>query len=162
MKKNLLLTAVLLAAMVVSCTSTGGAAGGNTGEPKVEITLTAAEAELITNGAMVLENGDTNIGYWASTDDQAKWTLDVPEDGEYTVVCRYSCTESQPGSIVKLTVGDQSLEYKVKSTTDWTSYTKREMGKLNLKAGKQTVVAQATKIAAKYVMNLAELIFQKF
>ncbi len=160
MKKNLLLVAVLLAAMIVSCTSTGGAAAS--GEPKVELKLAAADAELVTTGQLQIEDANSNIGWWASTEDQAKWTLEVPEDGEYTVIARYSCTESQPGSMVKLTVGDASLEFKVKSTTDWTSYTKREAGKMTLKKGKQTVVIQATKIAARFVMNLTDLIFQKF
>ena len=157
MKTSLLFTAVLLAALVLSCTSTGGAASG---EP-IELTLSAVDAELVTEGQLQLEDANQNIGWWASTDDQARWTLEVPEDGEYTVLARYSCTETQPGSVVKLTVGDASLEYTVESTVDWTSYTKREMGKMKLKKGSQPVVIQALSIPARFVMNLTDLIFQK-
>jgi hypothetical protein len=162
MRKSLLFTFVLLTAMIVACTTTGGGAAAEAGEPKVELVLKAEDAELVTDAQLQLEDANMNIGWWASTDDQAKWTLEVPEDGEYTVLARYSCTETQPGAVVKLTVGDQSIEYKVRSTSDWVSYTKREMGKMTLKAGSQPVVIQAVSIKAKYVMNLTDLIFQKF
>jgi len=161
MKKNLLLAAVLLvgAAMIFSCTSTGGAAAG---EPKVELELIAEEAELVTNAQLQIEDANKNIGWWGSIDDQAKWTLDVPEDGEYTVLFTYSLDPQFPGSLVKLTVGDASLEYKTRDTGAWSNYTTREAGKMMLKKGKQPVVIQATKIANRFVMNLTAIKLQKF
>lgn len=161
MNKNLLLTALLLAAMVVSCASSGGSSAA-TGEPKVELVLKAEDAELVTTGQLQIEDANKNLGWWGKTDDQAKWTLEVPEDGEYKVTYRYSLDPQFPGSTVKLTVGDASIEYVCKDTSAWSSYVKREAGKMNLKKGKQPVVIQATKIANRFVMNLTDIIFQKY
>jgi hypothetical protein len=157
MKKNLLLTAILLAAVIMSCTSTGGAASG---EPVV-LQLIAADAELVTEGQLQIEDANQNIGWWASTDDQAKWTLDVPEDGEYTVLFTYSLDPEFPGSVVKLTVGDASIEYTCVDTGAWSTYTTREVGKMMLKKGSQPVVIQAVSIGNRFVMNLTTIKFMK-
>jgi hypothetical protein len=157
MKKSLLFTAVLLAAMIVSCTTTGG--GAASGEPKVVMALKAEDAELVTTGQLQLEDANMNIGWWSSTDDQAKWTLEVPADGEYTVAFRYSVAESFKGAMVKLMVGDASLEWEVETTGEWANYRTKEIGKMNLKAGSQPVVIQATEIANRFVMNLTDIKF---
>jgi hypothetical protein len=160
MKKNLLLTAVLLTAMIVSCTTTGGSGGGSSDEAMV-LELKAEDAELVTTGQLQLEDANMNIGWWASTDDQIKWTLEVPEDGEYTVLYRYSLDPQFPGSVVKLTVGDQSLEYTMEDTGEWSNYRTLEVGKMSLKAGSQPVVIQAVSIENRFVMNLKSIKFMK-
>ena len=161
MKRNLILTAVLLAAMIVSCTTAGGGAVDQD-EPKVTLALKAEDADLVTDSQLQIEDANMNIGWWSSLNDQAKWTLEVPEDGEYSVVIRYSVADSFAGATVKLTVGETSVEWDVKTTNDWSSYTNKEVGKINLKAGSQPVVIQATNIKNRFVMNLTDIKFLKY
>ncbi|MBN1647177.1 MAG: hypothetical protein JW874_04020 [Spirochaetales bacterium] len=163
MKKMFKVAVILVAllALVVSCASSDGAkkssassAGGG-----AKITLKAKDAELVTSKEMTFEDGNQNIGWWSDLGDQAKWNLEVATPGTYMVVITFSCTASQPGSVVKVMVGDKELEWTVGNTTDWNSFKKAEIGTVDLKAGTVPVMMQAKSIKVRFVANVTRVDF---
>jgi hypothetical protein len=150
---------IAVAALVVSCASSGGASGGSSGAG-AKIKLQAKDAEL-AGKEITFEDANQNVGWWSDTGDTAKWNLEVAEAGTYMVQVQYSCTESQPGSVVDITIGDSALEWTVASTSDWASYKKVDIGTVDLAAGTVPVMMQAKSIKTRFVANVATLIFVK-
>ena len=167
MKKNLLLTVIAVLAFVVSCGTTGGGGMASSTEPPANPTtvlkLMAADAKLTTNAQLQYEQSAdrNNIGWWENTDDLIQWTLDVKEAGNYWVMARISCDPQFPGSEVNVTVNNKVLSFKVPDTGSWTDYVTINCGSVQLQPGSYPVKVQASKVANRFVCNLAYISFIK-
>ncbi|MBN2351511.1 MAG: carbohydrate-binding protein [Spirochaetales bacterium] len=169
MKKNFFLTVIAVLAFVVSCGTTGGGGDGMASSteppanPTTVIKLQAADAKLTTNAQLQYEQSADrdNIGWWEKTDDLIDWTLEVKEAGTYWVMARVSCDPQFPGSEVNVTVNNKVLNFTVPDTGSWTDYVMLNCGSVDLKPGSYPVRVQATKVASRFVCNLAYLSFMK-
>ena len=99
--------------------------------------------------------GKDNIGFWTSAADWVSWDFTVTKPGQFTVELTFACDKGSEGSEYALTLGDQKLTGKVESTGSWTSFTKKELGKVKLdKAGKYALAVRPTSKPKLAVMNL--------
>jgi arylsulfatase A len=53
------------------------------------------------------------VDNWASTKAYPYWRLNIVRSGDYGVVLKYACAESDVGSLLRVEVGGESLELKV-------------------------------------------------
>ena len=151
MKKAALLVVVVVVAMLAGCSK----------EP-VTITLAAEDADLTTDGALVLEqdneSGAYNVGWWETITDEVSWDINVEQAGSYTVSVNYSCDPQFPGSTIVVSVGSQSVQGTIRDTGAWSSYVTQELGTINLQAGTRTVSVRASSVANRFVCNLRTVV----
>jgi hypothetical protein len=159
MKKISLFAILLVILLFAACTTTG--TKEDSGKPKTIIKLEAKDSELIPGDGSKLETDGINIGWWESTEDQIKWSLDIENEGEYTVLAFFSCPEEFAGSEVDVTINEQTSTFKVFSTGDWESFMFVEIGKYNLTAGQHTMLIQAVTIPDRFVCNIKYVRVQK-
>jgi putative membrane-bound dehydrogenase-like protein len=86
---------------------------------------------------LVMEKQYGNLGYWQSEDDQAVWTVEVPQTGVYTVSLDWACDAGSAGNAFVLEAGGKSLTGKVASTGSWDTYKQAKVGEIELQAGRQ-------------------------
>ena len=103
-----------------------------------KLSLPAAAAE-IYGPSIIFEPQYKNLGWWSSVDDQAQWSIDVPQSGKYQVRIDYACDNSTAGNPFVLQSGDKTLAGKVAGTGNWDTYKQTPIGTLELPAGRQTV-----------------------
>src|SRR5262249_18346438 len=58
---------------------------------------------------LILEKQYGNLGYWASPDDHAVWTVEVPRAGKYAVWLDWACDNGSAGNTFELRAGGQAL-----------------------------------------------------
>jgi hypothetical protein len=122
---------------------------------------------------LVLEDKFTNLGYWSSQDDRAEWTIEISKAGLYAVEMEYACADSSSGDRFVLEVqggaiddgkagsgkrgdghtddgktresraAESRLAGKVAGTGTWDDYRRLAIGRLELRAGPQTLTFQA-------------------
>jgi len=109
--------------------------------------LNAREAELITRARLKFEDSDGggDIGWWTNTDDEIRWRLVVPTDGEYSISARVSCARQFSGSRVGVTVAGRSFPFSVPDTGEWYYYVDLALGNIPLKAGTYPVTVKPRK-----------------
>ena len=101
--------------------------------------LTARNCE-IYGSKLVFEDKYANLGYWASEDDHAVWTVDVAKAGRYVVWLDYACTDGSAGDTFQLQAGEQRLTGKIAGTGSWDDYRQTKVGEIELPAGRQRLV----------------------
>ena len=156
MKKSLIVTAIICVIFIFSCVSTPGKS-----TPPIE--LHAFDAELITTGSLVYEEGPDRecVGWWESPDDQISWTFDVAKGGEYSVTLRVACASSFAGSLVGVTIDGQKLEFTMPDTYEWESYFDEEIGNVKLEPGSYTIVVKGLELVDRFFGNLQGVTFKK-
>ena len=105
-------------------------------------TLTPATCE-IYGPSIVLEEKYGNLGYWASPEDSAAWSMDVPKSGRYYVDFEWACPDNSAGNLWKLDVESASLTGKVVGTKTWDIYQQARMGAIRLEAGQQRLTLRS-------------------
>jgi hypothetical protein len=83
------------------------------------------------------------LGWWTSAEDEARWKIDVPRAGRYSVRLNFACDASAAGNKFELTVGPSRLEGQVPATGTWYDQREEVFGDIELSEGKQTVVLRA-------------------
>jgi hypothetical protein len=89
------------------------------------------------------EADDGYIGYWTDLNSSVSWTINVPEEGNYSVEIAYSCLKANAGSRLRVELqGGAAVERIVKSTvtrTDYklplTQYHTERLGEIEIPAG---------------------------
>src|SRR5262249_8669592 len=100
--------------------------------------LTSGNCE-IYGSTLVYEPEHANLGYWASADDYATWTVDVPAAGKYQVEFYYSCDDSVKSNPYRLECGGQALAGRTISTGNWETYRDSQAGEITLPQGEQQI-----------------------
>jgi hypothetical protein len=99
------------------------------------LTLTADEAEIVGDGA-ILELGEpSNIGNWTRVHDGLRWTVRGAVSGNYLVSALVSIPDSEAGSTFEVSVQGQHVNGRVPGTGSWTSYRSVPLGEVKIEGG---------------------------
>jgi arylsulfatase A-like enzyme len=101
------------------------------------------------------------LGFWVNADDTASWTFHAPAAGNYRVTVLQGCGKGQGGSAVAVEVGASKCEFTVEETGHFQRFVPREVGKLTLAAGENTLVVRPLKKAKAAVMDLRRVILER-
>ncbi|MEY3940605.1 MAG: Arylsulfatase, partial [Pseudomonadota bacterium] len=92
------------------------------------------------------------LGFWVNAEDTASWTFQAPKAGTYRVTVLQGCGKGNGGSVVALDTKQGSCEFTVEETGHFQRFVPREIGKLTLVAGENTLTVRPVKKAKAAVM----------
>ena len=126
-----------------------------------EITLTAATGT--PHGKNLRYEPETYknvLGYWTEVDDWADWELTIPKNGKYEVEVQCGCGANNGGSVVRLEVGSESLQWTVRDTGHFQNMIVENIGSVQLMAGnfRLAVKPQSKKGAA--IMDIRTIVLR--
>ncbi len=101
------------------------------------------------------------LGFWVNAADTASWTFQAPKAGTYRVTVLQGCGKGQGGSVVALDTKQGSCEFTVEETGHFQRFIPREVGKLTLVAGENTLDVRPIKKTAAAVMDLRRVILER-
>ena len=101
------------------------------------------------------------LGFWVNADDTASWTFQAPKAGTYRVTVLQGCGKGNGGSVVALDTQQGSCEFTVEETGHFQRFVPREVGKLTLVAGENTLTVRPVKKAKAAVMDLRRVILER-
>ena len=114
--------------------------------------LSASKAS-IYGSTLVFEPKYGNLGYWTSTDDVARWTLQIEAAIKYKVTLDYAC-DHDSGNAFQLDVDDQQLSGTIKGTGSWDNYRMVEIGKITLSPGSHTLIFRSASPLSRPLLDL--------
>ena len=101
------------------------------------------------------------LGFWVNADDTASWTFQASKAGTYRVTVLQGCGKGNGGSVVALDTKQGSCEFTVEETGHFQRFVPREVGKLTLVAGENTLTVRPVKKAKAAVMDLRRVILER-
>lgn len=101
------------------------------------------------------------LGSWANAEDTASWTFQAPRAGEYRVTVLQGCDKGNGGSVVALDTAQSSCEFTVEETGHFQRFIPREIGRLKLVAGENTLTVRPVRLAKAAVMDLRRVILER-
>ena len=101
------------------------------------------------------------LGFWVNAADTASWTFNAPKAGTYRVTVLQGCGKGNSGSVVALDTQQGSCEFTVEETGHFQRFVPREVGKLKLVAGENTLTVRPVKKAKAAVMDLRRVILER-
>ncbi|MEY3109984.1 MAG: Arylsulfatase [Verrucomicrobiota bacterium] len=101
------------------------------------------------------------LGFWVNAEDTASWTFQAPKAGTYRVTVLQGCGKGNGGSVVALDTSQGSCEFTVEETGHFQRFVPREIGKLTLVAGENTLTVRPVKKAKAAVMDLRRVILER-
>ena len=101
------------------------------------------------------------LGFWVNAADTASWTFQAPKAGSYRVTVLQGCGKGNGGSVVALDTKQGSCEFTVEETGHFQRFVPREVGKLTLVAGENTLTVRPVKKAKAAVMDLRRVILER-
>jgi hypothetical protein len=119
------------------------------------IVLPAKHAKL-TGSALAYMPEWEALGFWKDTD-QAEWEVEVPKAGTYDVAMEWSVAEDSSGNPFVLEAGPSKLEGKIESTKRWDTFRIKQVGQIELAAGRQKVTLKPNGKFQHALMDLREL-----
>jgi alpha-L-fucosidase len=115
----------------------------------------AKDAE--TKGSAHFEASKDCIGFWTDTESTVNWKLKFPVAGAYTVEAEYACDPASQGSEFSVVIGGSKVVGKVASTGSWSTFTKVNLGTIQVSEGIHQVTVRALSMPNGAVMNLRSL-----
>jgi acetyl esterase/lipase len=103
-------------------------------EPAGTITLAAHDA--VTHGKLLRyepQPHKNTVGYWANPKDWVEWHFYCEKPGKYDLHILQGCGKSHGGSEVNVTLGDQSVSFKVEDTGHFQIFKDRKIGMFSIK-----------------------------
>ena len=101
------------------------------------------------------------LGFWVNAADTASWTFQATKAGTYRVTVLQGCGKGNGGSVVALDTQQGSCEFTVEETGHFQRFVPREIGKLTLVAGENTLTVRPVKKAKAAVMDLRRVILER-
>lgn len=101
------------------------------------------------------------LGFWVNAADTASWTFQAPLAGTYRVTVLQGCGKGQGGSVVALDTKQGSCAFTVEETGHFQRFVPREVGKLTLVAGENTLTVRPVSKAKAAVMDLRRVILER-
>jgi arylsulfatase A-like enzyme len=101
------------------------------------------------------------LGFWVNAADTASWTFQAPKAGTYRVTVLQGCGKGNGGSVVALDTQQGSCEFTVEETGHFQRFVPREVGKLTLVAGENTLTVRPVKKAKAAVMDLRRVTLER-
>lgn len=130
-------------------------------DPTNEITLVAANGT--PHGKKLRYEPETYknvLGYWTEVDDWADWELDIPKDGSYEIEVQCGCGANNGGSVVRLEVGSESLQWTVRDTGHFQNMIVENVGSMKLKAGKYRLAVRPQSKKGVAVMDIRSIVLR--
>ncbi|MEY2598501.1 MAG: Arylsulfatase [Verrucomicrobiota bacterium] len=132
-----------------------GKGAAEAGGPRGLVILEARNAEV--HGTRVKyetpAQKDT-VGFWVDPLDWVSWDLEVPEAGRYAVEVLQGCGRGSAGSLVEVAVGEKAVRFHVEETGHFQRFVPRNVGVLELGAGKATLSVKPVEKKGGAVMDL--------
>lgn len=94
------------------------------------------------------------LGYWTEVEDWADWELTVPSDGTYEIEVQCGCGANNGGSVVRLEIGNESLQWTVRDTGHFQNMILENIGAMRLKAGKVRLAVRPQSKTGAAVMDI--------
>lgn len=101
------------------------------------------------------------LGFWVNAEDTASWTFQAPTAGTYRLTVLQGCGKGNGGSTVAVEAGASRCEFTVEETGHFQRFVPREVGKLTLVAGENTLTVRPVKKAKAAVMDLRRVILER-
>lgn len=101
------------------------------------------------------------LGFWVNAGDTAAWEFKVARAGVYRVTVLQGCGKGNGGSRVALETAQGSCEFTVEETGHFQRFVPREVGKLTLAEGANTLTVRPLKKAGAAVMDLRRVILER-
>jgi arylsulfatase A-like enzyme len=101
------------------------------------------------------------LGFWVNAADTASWTFQATKAGTYRVTVLQGCGKGNGGSVVALDTQQGSCEFTVEETGHFQRFVPREVGKLTLVAGENTLTVRPVKKAKAAVMDLRRVTLER-
>ena len=101
------------------------------------------------------------LGFWVNAADTASWTFQAPQAGTYRVTVLQGCGKGQGGSLVALDTKQATCVFTVEETGHFQRFVPREVGKLTLVAGENTLTVRPVSKAKAAVMDLRRVILER-
>ena len=101
------------------------------------------------------------LGIWVNAEDTASWKFEAPAAGTYRVTVLQGCGKGNGGSVVALETPQGACEFTVEETGHFQRFVPREVGKLTLVAGANTLTVRPLKKAKAAVMDLRRVILER-
>jgi hypothetical protein len=99
------------------------------------------------------------LGYWVRQDDTASWEFTVAKPGEFDVEVLQGCGPGSGDSEVAVTVGEQTLLFKVQATKGFQDFVPRTIGRLKIaEAGRHTLRVEPRRKPGVAVMDLRRIV----
>jgi hypothetical protein len=119
------------------------------------IVLTALDARVEGQQAKLESHaGNHRIGFWANPADAVAWNWKATRWGRYDARLTFS-NGSPAGSEIEVTIGSETLSFKLPSTGSWYRYATLPLGRVHLPAaGDVPVRVRCAKLVGGAVMNL--------
>ncbi|MBH57199.1 MAG: dehydrogenase [Planctomycetaceae bacterium] len=115
--------------------------------------LTASLAAIYGDTA-VFENKYGNIGFWASQNDRATWTVNIEKAGEYEVFLDWAAPEDVAGNKYELTAGEAQITGTVKGTDSWDNYHQLKIGTVSLTRGSTQLMFSSSGAIRGFLLDL--------
>lgn len=97
------------------------------------------------------------IGYWVNKNDWAHWDFEVSKAGRYRVEALQGCGRGSGGAEVEFAMGDQKLMMTVQDTGHFQNFVERDLGVMELSAGKHTLTVKPQTKPGGAVMDLRQV-----
>ncbi len=126
-----------------------------------EILLTAASGT--AHGKKLRYEPETYknvIGYWTEVDDWVDWELTVPKDGTYEIEVHCGCGSNNGGSVARLDVGSQSLQWTVRDTGHFQNIIIENIGTMKLAAGTYRLAVRPQSKKGAAVMDIRSIVLR--
>lgn len=101
------------------------------------------------------------IGFWVNARDTAAWRFQAATAGTYRVTVLQGCGKGSGGSTVALETAQGACEFTVEETGHFQRFVPREVGRLRLTAGENTLTVRPLKKTGGAVMDLRRVILER-
>lgn len=167
MNHRILLLTIVLPVALLAMARAGEGAG--TDEPSTRPTTQpiveqSADGSVLLHARDVTVHGTTvryepqpkknTIGYWTKKDDWVSWTFTLARPGRFHVLILQGCGKGSGGADVEFTVGEQTLKTTVQDTGGFQNFVERDIGTLDLPAGRHTLTVKPLTKPGVAVMDL--------
>ncbi|MCG8554476.1 MAG: alpha-L-fucosidase [Proteobacteria bacterium] len=120
---------------------------------KGEIVLDSAN--VVLEGKLRLDRGNSAVQEWKRTADRASWPLKIETAGRYRVIVEMACGKGCAGNGYLVKVGGKELRGRVRRTGSWTRFQQVKLGTVSLAAAQFEVAVEATRLRpGSALMNL--------
>ena len=123
-------------------------------QPHPDGTIDLHAYDSVTHGRLLRfepQPHKNTVGYWADENDWCEWHLNVGNRQTYTVHIWQGCGTDQGGSLVRLSVGKDHLDFTVEDTGHFQNFRYREIGTITILPGNHTLKLMPLKKAKKAI-----------
>jgi alpha-L-fucosidase len=104
--------------------------------------------------------GKDDVGYWTNAQDWVDWNFSIKKPGPFEVEVTYACENGAAGSEFSIEAADKKLTGKVEGTGGWGKYVTKNLGRIEIPAGHQTLAVRATAMPHGAVMDLRSVVLK--